>query len=572
MIKSFSKTFTTFETGIKVLVELMPDLSYYLNPNLSYFDEVTLLLDIIKDNIPSMEDPEYPNTLSMNISAEEVSFKTDDGIIFGWKANYHDKSKEIISYDFNITFLNIPRSKQRIIDGFITGKWREISDDAETSGWGEIRPINWSIDENKSIPEEKTETYNVSSVQEKPQESKYFNANPLPVYNESDEEEQDENNNDDSNIPDSIPDVEEAQPQFRPVVRKRIGLIPKQDENEEIDEETKPQFNPVQRKPLGLFSKQVEDESDSTPIQEDDYQSQNEEQEEPRPKSRLNRLFATPRNRQPMLSQAEEVEETPNQEIIEEEVEILPPEDEEQYDERRQVQQRTSVMIRESHIQQRQTILPNGRVVQNEIEEDYNNEPRELDSRLFRITPGAGDSKTEVMITYQGKTTPLNIYESHPGIIHDWQAKTLLINQKYLYDYRHWTVTALSDDYEPDQATYVHNVHMENSAPVPDEAFVPEDTIIRNRRADIDAIQEEAAKRREFKDMMAGIKSDTSWKNTSGRTESPIIASKQQSGLPRRRGSFVLEKPQALHQNPNINAGQSVQIFNDERPQFRGEY
>lgn len=123
------KTFSTFEEGITELCKLVPSIKSYTKDAKTEEEVVSNLLEIIKNNFPSIYDPEYPATYAINISDSQVGFKTKAFYGFGWKIQA-DPQNNKVSYSFRVSF-NHP---QRIRSIAIT----RIEEDLKAANWIQV--------------------------------------------------------------------------------------------------------------------------------------------------------------------------------------------------------------------------------------------------------------------------------------------------------------------------------------------------------------------------------------------------------------------------------------------------
>ena len=206
----------------------------------------------------------------------------------------------------------------------------------------------------------------------------------------------------------------------------------------------------------------------------------------------------------------------------------------------------------------RQTILPNGMVTKDtrHIDSIQQGSLEILDPASYNIRP-TQDPAT-VVITHEGRNFPVNVYEQHRGVYRDPANKKLTIGN-VVYDYNVWKAFRLPEDFKPDNATFVGaNKNMIDHQQVPDEVFVPRETILKNADIDIDAIQEEAMARERHREKITGIESNIQWNRDT-------VQQQQSTGNVLRKGrSFVIDSPK---QNTEYNQPQtqSVQIINEDQ-------
>jgi hypothetical protein len=120
--KNFIKEFENFETGYNEMINILPGIKVYGGDMANYDVVVKKLLDIISENIPSPANPNYPNTLALTIKQNEVSFRTDDRIAFGWKIFFNKETGKHI-YQMRVTFFSISMSTRKYADNFTSNGW-----------------------------------------------------------------------------------------------------------------------------------------------------------------------------------------------------------------------------------------------------------------------------------------------------------------------------------------------------------------------------------------------------------------------------------------------------------------
>lgn len=212
----------------------------------------------------------------------------------------------------------------------------------------------------------------------------------------------------------------------------------------------------------------------------------------------------------------------------------------------------------------KQVILPNGKVTETTKYLENNNKGlTPLDPEQYNIRPT--DRPDKVIITFEGKEVPINVNESTRGIIRD-PANQKLIIDTVVYDYKSFKVFGLPNDYRPDQAIFISATrNMVSHGPLPDEMFVPQETIMKNSDIDIEAIQEEAIKRENYQTKLTGVKPSINWNRNS------VLNNNSNRNVLRKGKGFVIERSQPIiSQEGTENQTQSVQISNEEGSMFEG--
>lgn len=105
-VTNLMKSFSSFSEGYTEILKLVPEVKSYGGEAPLYESVITSILNTIKNNIPSTNNSNYPNTFSFNINAHEVGLLTDSGLAIGWRT-YFDRDSGTTVYKFRVSFLNI---------------------------------------------------------------------------------------------------------------------------------------------------------------------------------------------------------------------------------------------------------------------------------------------------------------------------------------------------------------------------------------------------------------------------------------------------------------------------------
>lgn len=140
---NYVKQFNTFEEGYLELIKLVPELKVYTGETAIHDEVIKHILSTISDNIPSVNNPNYPNTLSFSIESHEVGLKTDSNLAFGWKVAL-DREKASTVYKFRVTFITIPTSRVSIVTAL------------KDAGWVEPKSNHTSFRKSKHSPKSRT--------------------------------------------------------------------------------------------------------------------------------------------------------------------------------------------------------------------------------------------------------------------------------------------------------------------------------------------------------------------------------------------------------------------------------
>lgn len=122
---SYVKRFETFKEGFSEIIKFNPELKNYCGRDPIAINVIAAMLNSVKDNIPTTDNPNYPNTLSLSIDAKEVGFKTDINIAIGWRTEYFFREGKTY-YNFRISFFTIPTYKKSIIEEMVQSGWKKI--------------------------------------------------------------------------------------------------------------------------------------------------------------------------------------------------------------------------------------------------------------------------------------------------------------------------------------------------------------------------------------------------------------------------------------------------------------
>lgn len=122
---SYIKFFNSFEEGFNEIIRLNPVLKNYCGDTPIYDNVISSMLNIMKKDIPSLNNSSYPNTLSISIEANEVGFKTDSNIAIGWRTGFNFKTGAQYFY-FRISYIRLPSYK------------KDVYKEMESAGWSKV--------------------------------------------------------------------------------------------------------------------------------------------------------------------------------------------------------------------------------------------------------------------------------------------------------------------------------------------------------------------------------------------------------------------------------------------------
>ena len=190
---SYIKSFDNFNDGFTEVIRFNPELKNYCGDFGSYDAVIASMTKAINDNIPSPNNINYPNTLSLSIDANEVGFKTDTNIALGWRIRYSYKEAKTY-YNFRVTFISVPVYKHSTISDMVAAGWKKLikNNNRQNRYWNHI--------EGKDNSEESNEGF---KVKELIGEQKINTSHPMSMPKAYNEDEFDD-------IEDSVADLHEA--------------------------------------------------------------------------------------------------------------------------------------------------------------------------------------------------------------------------------------------------------------------------------------------------------------------------------------------------------------------------
>lgn len=150
---NLTKTFDTFEDAYTTVIKAIPELKAYCGDTAIEAAVLKAMMNSIANNIPSISNENYPNTLSFSINSKEVGFKTDSNIAFGWRTVF-DRKDASIKYKFRITFINASTYQQEIISSMIDDKWFTVTPKHQSRFWNDIEGKKPVFDEEDTVEKE----------------------------------------------------------------------------------------------------------------------------------------------------------------------------------------------------------------------------------------------------------------------------------------------------------------------------------------------------------------------------------------------------------------------------------
>ena len=179
---SYIKSFDNFNDGFTEVIRFNPELRNYCGDFGSYDAVIASMTKAINDNIPSPNNVNYPNTLSLSIDANEVGFKTDINIAIGWRIRYSYREGKTY-FNFRVTFISIPVYKNNIIADMVEAGWKKL----------EKTPVHqnryWNHIEGKDKDKKSDDGFKVKDLISDQKISTNFSMKMDKAYNEEDLEE-----------------------------------------------------------------------------------------------------------------------------------------------------------------------------------------------------------------------------------------------------------------------------------------------------------------------------------------------------------------------------------------------
>ena len=151
---NLTKTFDTFEDAYTTVIKAIPELKAYCGDTAIEAAVLKAMMNSITNNIPSISNENYPNTLSFSINSKEVGFKTDSNIALGWRTVFDRKSASI-KYKFRITFISVPAFRKVTIEEMKEDNWKEIDPTKQSRFWNDTEGRTFNKFEKQDEAEDK---------------------------------------------------------------------------------------------------------------------------------------------------------------------------------------------------------------------------------------------------------------------------------------------------------------------------------------------------------------------------------------------------------------------------------
>ena len=151
---NLTKTFDTFEDAYTTVIKAIPELKAYCGDTAIEAAVLKAMMNSIANNIPSISNENYPNTLSFSINSKEVGFKTDSNIALGWRTVFDRKSASI-KYKFRITFISVPAFRKVTIEEMKEDNWKGIDPTKQSRFWNDTEGRSFNKFEKQDEAEDK---------------------------------------------------------------------------------------------------------------------------------------------------------------------------------------------------------------------------------------------------------------------------------------------------------------------------------------------------------------------------------------------------------------------------------
>jgi hypothetical protein len=128
------KRFTTFAEGAQEIVQLVHELESIFvrkdkdgNTVLPHEPDQVIqnIFKLIMENLPSVQDLDYPRTIAFSISADEVGFKTKGPVAFGWRNIITDHNT--LEYSFRVSIFSNSLGARQLEQELSKHGWQQKS-------------------------------------------------------------------------------------------------------------------------------------------------------------------------------------------------------------------------------------------------------------------------------------------------------------------------------------------------------------------------------------------------------------------------------------------------------------
>ena len=141
--RSYFKDFDKFEDGYNELITTIPEFKVYGGDMATVESVVRNICKITSENVPSISNPSYPNTISISISSKEVGVLTDESIAFGWRIAFNKELNKHV-FRFRVTFLSKSMNRRMQIKTIMDLGWSYRQNDIknQNSFWKGVQHSN----------------------------------------------------------------------------------------------------------------------------------------------------------------------------------------------------------------------------------------------------------------------------------------------------------------------------------------------------------------------------------------------------------------------------------------------
>ena len=136
-VTNLTKEFTTFEEGFIEMSKHVPEIKSFCGETAMYQAVVGNILNVIRDNVPTLNSRQYPNTISFSINSHELGIRTDAGLAFGWRSRFNRDTDEV-TYRFRVTYMNLSTPHKISINNLIEDGWEKKKDMVQSHFWDDV--------------------------------------------------------------------------------------------------------------------------------------------------------------------------------------------------------------------------------------------------------------------------------------------------------------------------------------------------------------------------------------------------------------------------------------------------
>ena len=136
-VTNLTKEFSSFEEGFIEMGKHVPEIKSFCGETAMYQAVVGNILNVIRDNVPTLNSRQYPNTISFSINSHELGIRTDAGLAFGWRSRFNRDTDEV-TYRFRVTYMNLSTPHKISINNLIEAGWEKKKDMVQSHFWDDV--------------------------------------------------------------------------------------------------------------------------------------------------------------------------------------------------------------------------------------------------------------------------------------------------------------------------------------------------------------------------------------------------------------------------------------------------